>query len=80
MTTTAPSSELRTSVLNAAIDLGFRTSVFAKWMIDPVDEEGAVGEVSFNRVTVPAGWVLENGLRRRRHDVEGRGRGTRGDV
>ena len=47
MTSAAPSSELRTSVLNAAIDLGFRTSVFAKWMIDPVDEEGAVREVSY---------------------------------
>ena len=44
-----PSVELRASVLDAAISLGFRNSVMAQWMFDPnAGEDGSnAAEVSF---------------------------------
>ena len=44
-----PSVELRASVLDAAISIGFRNSVMAKWMFDPntgVDADGSPPDVS----------------------------------
>lgn len=43
-----PAVELRASVLDAAISLGFRNSVMKRWMFDAVDEadDDESGEVS----------------------------------
>lgn len=41
----APALELRASVLEAAVSLGFRNSVMKKWMFEPVPE-GDDDEVS----------------------------------
>ena len=39
-------AELRASVLDAAISIGFRNSVMAKWMFDPIQESEDGDEVS----------------------------------
>lgn len=60
MASTTPSDastvELRASVLDAAISLGFRNSTMAKWMFDPLaeaDDDEDAAEVRLVSLTIP---------------------------
>lgn len=55
--------ELRASVLDAALNLGIRNSMMAKWMFDPIQEaeDGDEVSASFQRICcLQAGlaWIL----------------------